>query len=1267
MRAPAYDFRGTERFRVIRQLGEGGAGVVYEAEDVARGQRVALKTLKQHDLDTLYRLKREFRALADLSHANLVHLYDMVLEGDSCFFTMELVRGVGFLAYVRGEDYRPDEADAVSPTGPTMMPATAPAARADTDLSLGPADAPPSRGSEPRVVEPVAFDEARLRAALKQLAVGVAALHEAGKVHRDIKPSNLLVTPEGRVVLLDFGLVAEATESRQSSDAGGVGTVEYMAPEQALSGQVTTAADWYSVGVVLFEALTGALPHTGRTPYEIILRKQQYMAAPPRQLVPDAPPDLDALCAALLSQEPEDRPVARDIFDRLGITEDHGLVLEPSPLSLSLSGRPPFVGRAEELATLRDAFDQVRDGPRVLLVSGVSGVGKSQLVEEFLERLAEEQPDTWVLSGRCYEREVLSYKAFDGIAESLSRALAHLPPDEARALMPPRAALLARLFPVLKRVEAIAGARLVADVPDPQDQRRRMFAALRSLFQRIAQRWRLVWYIDDLQWTDADSLVLLQDLLAHEEGLPVLLVATMRPVDSESRRALVAQLEELAPLQRMVVKDLPPADARTLAGLLMPGQEASVLDAVAADAGGHPLFLHELARHQGASRAGPRPDATLEEMLTARIDGLPSPARGLLEVVCLSGGPLTQEVAALAAEQSDSAQVKAARILRAAHLVRTDGVSRTDRIVTYHDRVREHVTARLDQERRRRLHERLALALEQTGAATHNPRALVRHASAAGRTELAATYALSAARIAAGALAFNQAAEFFSAALQLGTHDEDSARSIRLDLARALANAGRGPEAAQTFMAAAEGAEPAVRLDCQRHAADQWIITGHLDQGMQTLRTLLADIGEPTAATPQRALVRVLWNRSRLRLRGMRHKTRTESQVPVEVLRRLDVLRAAAHGLAMVDNIRGADFNGRFLRLALRTGEPLRLIQALATEAVFLASQGGRSAKRGRRIFARLQGLAEQHPDDAEFQTWLKIADGAVTFFEGRFVEAEATLREGEALAVATTGNTYERNNLRVFRVHSLRQHGAVRTNARLIAESARSGRQRGDRYLEATLRLLQVQALLAQDRVRSAHQQLSGVDWAPLEAGFQTQHWHELEARVELALYEGTAREALEALAPTFAELQRSLLLRVNTIGAIAVELRGRLLYVAVQQGQDPAPARAEVARGVKRLARGTESFARVFEGLQRATRAALAPSPDPEEVVACLRQAADHAEQANMALHREAARYALGAFLGGDEGAALRAGAEAWAAGEEIARPDRFFRMVVPHRPRS
>src|SRR5262249_10863101 len=186
--------------------GEGGMGVVYEAFDDEREGVVALKTLRVIDAEARLRFKTEFRALQDIQHPNLVQLGELIEVEGKLFFTMELVQGVDFLSYVRKDAGPQSASDWPTATVDQPFPAVAP---------------PPRKPG---------FDEPRLRAALSQLARGLAALHAAGKVHRDIKPSNILVTDAGRVVLLDFGLVEDVAGQKRTSPLAG--TAAFMAPEQ---------------------------------------------------------------------------------------------------------------------------------------------------------------------------------------------------------------------------------------------------------------------------------------------------------------------------------------------------------------------------------------------------------------------------------------------------------------------------------------------------------------------------------------------------------------------------------------------------------------------------------------------------------------------------------------------------------------------------------------------------------------------------------------------------------------------------------------------------------------------------------------------------------------------------------------------------------------------------------------------------------------------------------------------------------------------------
>ncbi|HEV8269349.1 MAG TPA: serine/threonine-protein kinase, partial [Thermoanaerobaculia bacterium] len=507
-------FTGNDRFTIQRCLGSGAFGVVYQAHDRDRDAIVALKTLIRADPAALFLFKQEFRALTDVVHPNLVQLHELLSDGEQWFFTMELVDGSSFLDWARGGRH---EGPGFSTRRMTISSSPS---DSDSEISFA---APPAPPAEPD----------RLRRGLVQLGEGLVALHRAGMLHRDIKPHNVLVTREGRVVLLDFGLAADLGphRSHQSSGLHTVGTPAYMSPEQAAGLAVTEASDWYSVGVVLYEALTGRLPFGGR-PLEILMEKQRREPVPPRSIAPDAPEDLDHLTVELLRRDPEERPAGDEILHRLH--SGPRARISPRRASRSSGSRPAFlVGRDQALQNLQDALVTVKGGkPVVVFVTGPSGIGKSTLAKRFLETTRAEDDGVVVLSGRCYERESVPYKALDSLVDSLSQYLRRLSPLEIEAVLPRDVLALARLFPVLRRVEAVAGAkRRVLHIPDSQELRRRAFAALRELLGRLSDRSTPILFIDDLQWGDADSAALLIDLLEPPDAPQLLLVLSYRTED----------------------------------------------------------------------------------------------------------------------------------------------------------------------------------------------------------------------------------------------------------------------------------------------------------------------------------------------------------------------------------------------------------------------------------------------------------------------------------------------------------------------------------------------------------------------------------------------------------------------------------------------------------------------------------------------------------------------------------------------------------------
>jgi serine/threonine protein kinase len=751
---PTAGWRGTERYQVIQRIGEGGMGVVYEALDLERHQPVAVKTLQRFSPDALYRFKQEFRTLADLIHPNLVRLYDLVAsDEEGVFFTMELIRGTTFIEHVLSSAHHS--------AGPVSSAATARPVR--DALGAARSSEPPLATPGWETLKPSPADPARLRPALRQLAEGVHALHLAGKLHRDIKPSNILVTREGRVVILDFGV---ATEMGRAADAdlAMVGTARYMAPEQATDGAPTSASDWYSVGVMLFEALVGQVPFAGSV-VDVLTRKSMMDPPAPRDCAEGVPPDLDLLCTDLLRRVPSDRPSGAQVLDRLGRRS-----VGPTPLPPAQAIREAaLVGRDTQLEALADAFEGVRQGNHVtVLVNGGAGMGKSALVRRFLDDVSDRDAGL-VLRGRVYQRETVPYNVFDSLMDSLTRHLRGLVEAELEPLLADVSAL-GRLFPVLGGVADVS--RATAPAAEPLLVRRRAFAALPTLLSGLRRRGPVVVCIEDVHWGDRDSVGLLLEALRA----PILLVLTHQdgaegssPFLDEMRARWPARMDR----RRVSVGPLDAEDARLLALSLLGSDDSGALvdaEVIAADSGGSPFLVEELVRnalsHERTGRRTPQASmgaVTLEKMVSDRLSRIDAPARRLLELVAVGGRPLPVSLVGKAAGLEDEIEDIVAQ-LRTRRLVRIEGRGGRDWIEISHGRIAEAILAPLPSDVIRGHHARLALILED--APGTDAEALALHLLGSGEDLRAAEWAERAAEDASVKLAFEKAARLFKLAIR---------------------------------------------------------------------------------------------------------------------------------------------------------------------------------------------------------------------------------------------------------------------------------------------------------------------------------------------------------------------------------------------------------------------------------------------------------------------------------------------------------------------
>lgn len=672
-------------YRVVNELGRGGMGVVYRAYDEKLDRHVALKTLQRISPVGLQRFKQEFRSLADVSHPNLAGLYDLLSDGKAWCFTMEMLEAVDFLEYVwsKFEGLNRDDTH-------TLI---AEASKAGSRLSLA--------------------IQHRLYDALKQLALGLHALHEAGVLHRDIKPSNILVTKDGRVVLVDFGL---ASEIQEKGGARGIqGTPEYMAPEQAACKSMTPASDWYAVGVMLYEVLTGRLPIEGK-PLQVLFKKQSETPQQPCELEPSVPSELNDLCMALLNRDPAQRPSVFTILSCIG-AEDVAETLRGK--SRQRTGQvAELVGREQHLETLHNVFGQVASGStRSMFVHGKSGMGKSVLIQTFLEDVNAQQQAV-VLTGRCYEQESVPFKALDSLIDSLADYLGKLPVEVVRQGIPEDSLPLVRLFPVMGQVSGMTDAGKPAiDNVDQQEMRQRAMNALRELLKWLGARQPVVLYIDDLQWGDVDSAVLLADLVRPPESPCVMLLGSYRSENIGTSLCLktlssVYTTGLVHPhRQELAVEALLEHDATQLALLLLKRDDMASLrfaSKIAKESGGCPFFVWELAQHVQEDPNIADQTLALDEVIWIRVNRLPEETRHLLELIAVAGRPLVVTEAYQALGIGTKGQNLLIQ-LRTRNLIRkTESEAASTLVEAYHDRIRESVVSHLEESVRKRYN--LALA-----------------------------------------------------------------------------------------------------------------------------------------------------------------------------------------------------------------------------------------------------------------------------------------------------------------------------------------------------------------------------------------------------------------------------------------------------------------------------------------------------------------------------------------------------------------------------
>jgi serine/threonine protein kinase/predicted ATPase len=472
-------------YEVLELLGRGGMGVVYKARQHSLDRLVALKLLPaecSRDPGWLARFRQEARTASSLNHPHICTIYDTGESAGRPFLSMELIEGQSLEALV---------------------------------------------GRRWPVRE--------LARWLAQAARALAAAHAAGVVHRDIKPANVMVRDDGIVKVLDFGLARRLLPAgAQPSVPGGkttdpgtrVGTPLYMSPEQAQAAPLDAATDIFSLGVVLYELATGLHPFQADSEVGVLHAIVSQTPVPPARLDPEIPDPLEALIQHMLAKDPRLRPSAMEVEAAL------------IQLTTNLAGgagsrrtgprRPPTVGRQQEWASLRTGSEEAAVGCGSLLcVTGEPGLGKTTLVESFLEELASSGRNWGLARGRCSERlaGTEAYLPFLEALDSLLKGEGGAAAAKAMKVLAP--SWYVQLAPLAAEDTSLA--RVFAEAKEASQERRKR--ELGVFLNEVSRQRPLVMFLDDIHWADPSSVDLLAYLGSKCREWHLLLVLTYRPSD----------------------------------------------------------------------------------------------------------------------------------------------------------------------------------------------------------------------------------------------------------------------------------------------------------------------------------------------------------------------------------------------------------------------------------------------------------------------------------------------------------------------------------------------------------------------------------------------------------------------------------------------------------------------------------------------------------------------------------------------------------------
>ena len=699
------------RYRLDAVLGQGGMGELYRAFDLLLQRDVAIKLLNDRGLGSKgrARLLHEAQSAARLDHPNIVTIYDASEADGRPFIVMQLVEGKSL------QELHPTNLDEILPI-------------------------------------------------MRQVCAALEHAHTHGVIHRDLKPENVLITPEGLAKLSDFGLARSST-TRLSSEGLIVGTVFYMAPEQALGEEIDGRADLYSLGVMLYELIAERLPFSGDDPIAVISQHLYAPVVPPSTYNQKIPPALDTLILRLLSKRPADRPASAAetarLLEAIQLPEIEALPERPALAGLSILdriARGRLVGRQVELAQIHELWTYAQQGnSHLVLISGEPGVGKTRLAREILIYARLDQAA--IFQAACYEYEATT--PFLPFAEALRDWASRRATDVLREELGSTAFELSRLAP---EIEVRLGPLAPSPALPPNEERLRMFDNVARFLQKLARKRGLLLFIDDLHWADNGTLALLSYLLRRLRGERLLALAAYREVELDRSRPLSDALvewnrERLA--TRLALGRLTIDSCRAMiAGLF--GLESisdEFTELIFHETEGNPFFIEEVLkslieqgqiyreedRWERKEIADLTVPQSVREAIGRRLNRLSKTCLDALHVAAAIGKTFQFVEIVAVADMSEETLLDALDEASLAQLISSEP---SEGFTFTHDKIREVLYEELNPIRRRRLHQRIGEGLLRLYGSQIDQHAaeLAHHFIESGDLENGLRFAMAAAR-----------------------------------------------------------------------------------------------------------------------------------------------------------------------------------------------------------------------------------------------------------------------------------------------------------------------------------------------------------------------------------------------------------------------------------------------------------------------------------------------------------------------------------------